>query len=98
MSGVSREIKEDLKMALKDENKLNEYIDKYFNETDKEQSGYIDLDEFVFLEKKFCALLDLPEPNREEVALEFKRIDKDKSGSISKEEFRKVVRELCIYA
>ena len=81
-----------------DEKELNEMADKTFEETDLNHNNFIERNELAILLKSIYGTLGLPSPKEEEIDQEMKRLDKDKDGKLSKEEFKTLVRDLALFS
>lgn len=82
------------KEILEDEVKFKETCKKTFNEFDKDNSGYIEANEFVFVMKFFCKNLNIPDTTPCETYDKFKKLDIDRDGKLDLNEFSVIVKEI----
>ena len=95
---MSKKKKEELKnRILNKEDTFNEMVDKTFHDADLNKNNFIERDELATLLKSIYATIGLPPPSKSDVDLELKRLDKNKDKKISKEEFRILVKDLCLF-
>ena len=80
--------------ALSKPNNLNLIAKDAFEVADKDNNGYLDLEEFGLCMKNVSESFGLKIPEKENVESEFKRLDADKNGNIDFEEFKKFVKEI----
>ena len=80
--------------ALSKPNNLNLIAKDAFEVADKDNNGYLDLEEFVLCIKNVSESFGLNIPEKENVESEFIRLDTDKNGNIDFEEFKKFVKEI----
>ena len=67
-----------------------------FDAHDTDKSGFIDRAELKKLLAELGQILEIPPPSDNDVENELKRLDDNKDGKISKQEFRKLVKELVL--
>jgi Ca2+-binding EF-hand superfamily protein len=79
---------------LKNEELLDKISDASFAQADKDKSGSISVDELATLMKEFAKELEIKAPTDEEIKESFKAIDTDGSNTISKAEFKILVKEI----
>ncbi len=89
--------KEELKRLILDRNAFEPMVDKTFKDTDINKNGYIEKNELASLLKTIYASIGLPPPPIADIEKELKRLDKNGDKKISKEEFKILVRDLCLY-
>ena len=94
---MSKNKKEELKKKILDTKTFNAMVDKTFRDADTNNSNFIEKSELAILLKSIYATIGLPPPSKSDIELEFKRLDKNKDKKISKEEFRDLVRDLCLF-
>lgn len=94
MSGAT---KEQLKKRILDKNTFEPMVDKTFNDTDINKNGYIEKNELARLLKTIYASIGLPAPPVADIEKELKRLDKNGDKKISKEEFKILIKDLCLY-
>ena len=80
--------------ALSKPNNINLIAKDAFEVADKDNNGYIDLEEFGLCMKNVSESFGLKAPEKENVESEFKRFDINKNGNIDFEEFKKFVKEI----
>ena len=98
VGNVEKKKKEELKnRILNKEDTFNEMVDKTFHDADLNKNNFIERDELATLLKSIYATIGLPPPSKSDVDLELKRLDKNKDKKISKEEFRILVKDLCLF-
>ena len=89
--------KEMVKKKMLEERIFSPLVDKTFDEFDLNHSGFIELEEFAPLINDIHRTLNLPPPSTNEVKKELKRLDNDKDGKLSKDEYRELVHDLILY-
>ena len=94
---MSKTNKEELKKKILNKEIFNAMVDKTFNDADLNKNNYIEKDELNTLLKSIYATIGLPAPSKSDVELELKRLHKNDDRKLSKEEFRALVRDLCLY-
>ena len=75
-------------------NNLNLIAQEAFEVADKDNNGYIDLEEFEQCMKNVSESFGSVLPQKDHVELEFERFDIDKNGTIDYEEFKRYVKEI----
>ena len=94
---MSKTNKEELKKKILNKETFNAMLDKTFHDADLNKNNYIEKDELTSLLKSIYATIGLPAPSQSDVELELKRLDKNKDKKLSKDEFKSLVRDLCLY-
>ena len=75
-------------------NNINLIAKDAFEVADKDNNGYLDLEEFGICLKNVSESFGLNIPDKKNVIEEFERIDLNKNGKIDFEEFKKFVKEI----
>ena len=96
MSGLTPEMRANIKAKVLDEKNFGPIVDKIFDETDTDHNGYIDRSELGKLLGDLGKILECPVPTDEDIDNEIKRLDANKDGKISKKEIRPLVKELVL--
>lgn len=89
-------MREEVKKKVLDESVFGPMVDDLFNSADTDKSGFIDRAELKKLLAELGQILEIPPPSDNDVENELKRLDDNKDGKISKQEFRKLVKELVL--
>ena len=89
--------KEKVKQQIMQESVFGPMVDKTFADADLDKSGFVERAELAILLKSIHATLNIPAPTEEEINNELKRLDLNKDGKISKEEFRTLVKDLAMF-
>ena len=89
--------KEKVKQQIMQESVFGPMVDKTFADADLDKSGFVERAELAILLKIIHATLNIPAPTEEEINNELKRLDLNKDGKISKEEFRTLVKDLAMF-
>ena len=89
--------KEKVKQQIMQESVFGPMVDKTFADADLDKSGFVERAELAILLKSIHATLNIPAPTEEEINNELKRLDLNKDGKISKEEFRTFVKDLTMF-
>lgn len=89
--------KEKVKQQIMQESVFGPMVDKTFADADLDKSGFVERAELAILLKSIHATLNIPAPTEEEINNELKRLDLNKDGKISKEEFRTLVKDLTMF-
>ncbi len=92
------EQKKELRKKILDENIFGAIVDNTFRNADINNSGYIEKKELYILLNKIRQNLDIPLAREEDVNNELIRLDTNKDGKISKEEFRVLVKEITMFS
>lgn len=79
----------DAKNLLSDRRAFNKRFDEIFQKYDKNKDGSIDLTEYIPFLKDMITSMGRKEYSFDVAILNFERADKDQSGAIDKEEFKK---------
>ena len=90
--------KKELKKKIMNEEIFGPIVDKTFQEADINSNGFVEKKELGVLLKKIRENLGFPPPTEKDIKNEMERLDKNKDGKISKEEFRVLVKELCMFS
>ena len=90
--------KKELRAKIMNEKIFGPIVDKTFQEADINHNGFIEKKELAILLKKIRDNLGFPPPTEEDIQNEMKRLDKNKDGKLSKDEFRVLVKELTIFS
>ena len=93
-----QEQKKELRKKILDENIFGAIVDNTFRNADINNSGYIEKKELYILLNKIRQNLDIPLAREEDVNNELIRLDTNKDGKISKEEFRVLVKEITMFS
>lgn len=86
------QFKEAAKKLLADEAKFDKVFERIFKKCDKNFDKQIDDSEYFNFLNQMLGDFGLPSLNFEEVLSEFKKADKNKDGSITKDEFKKELK------
>jgi len=89
--------KAELKKKILDKATFDPMVDKTFYDTDINKNGFIEKSELTSLLKSIYGTIGLPAPPDSDIEKELKRLDKNGDKKISKDEFRILVRDLCLY-
>ena len=89
--------KEKVKQQIMQESVFGPMVDKTFADADLDKSGFVERAELAILLKSIHATLNIPAPTEEEINNELKRLDLNKDGKISNEEFRSLVKDLAMF-
>ncbi len=89
--------KEKIKKEVLDEKNFGPLVDKIFQQNDVNNSGYIEQNELAELLNNLFEQWNLPKLKNEQIEAELKRLDKNKDGKISKQEFRVLVKEITLF-
>ena len=92
------EQKKKLRIKVLDENIFGPIVDNTFRNADINNSGYIEKKELYILLNKIRQNLDIPLAREEDVNNELNRLDTNKDGKISKNEFRELVKEIIMFS
>lgn len=85
---------EEIKAILADEGKLHLVTKAVFDQVDEDGSGQIDKNEFKKAMHLVAGEAGLPLPTEEQVDSALRNLDADNSGTLSVDEFKKLVRAL----
>ena len=89
-------IREEIKKRVLDESVFGPMVDDLFNSVDSDKNGFIDRAELKKWLAEIGQVLEIPPPSDEDVDNELKRLDDNKDGKVSKQELRKLVKELVL--
>ena len=89
--------KEKVREQIMQESVFGPMVDKTFADADLDNSGFVERAELAILLKSIHATLSIPAPTEEEINNELKRLDLNKDGKISKQEFRTLVKDLAMF-
>ncbi len=92
------EQKKELRKKILDENIFGKIVDNTFRNADINNSGFIEKKELYILLNIIRKNLDIPLATEEDVNKELNRLDTNKDGKISKEEFRVLVKEITMFS
>ena len=90
--------KESLKNKITDEKIFNEMLDATFKNADLNQNDTIERNELAILLKSIYSSLGINAPEENEIDEEFNRLDENKDGKLSKEEFKVLVKDLALFS
>lgn len=94
---MNSEQKEKIRKHILDESVFGPMVDKTFADADLDKSGFVERAELAILLKSIHATINIPPPTEEEINKELKRLDLNKDGKISKQEFRTLVKDLAMF-
>ena len=94
MSSLS---KEELRKRILSKEIFEPMLNKTFSEADINKNGYIEKFELANFLKSIYRAICLPPPADTEIEKELKRLDRNDDNKISKEEFRILVQDLCLF-
>ena len=97
MEKNNKDRKAELKKKILDMDNFNEMLDKTFQETDLNKNNYIEKNELAILLKSIYATVGLPPPSKTDIEQELERLDKNGDKKLSKQEFKVLVRDLCLF-
>ena len=97
MEKNNKDRKAQLKKKILDKDNFNEMLDKTFQETDLNKNNYIEKNELAILLKSIYATVGLPPPSKTDIEQELERLDKNGDKKLSKQEFKVLVRDLCLF-
>jgi Ca2+-binding EF-hand superfamily protein len=81
-----------LKSILNNDKKLDRIARVVFNSVDKDGSGLIDIKELELVMNSIATDLGLASPTKQEIKDVFDILDADKSGNITYEEFKFLIK------
>lgn len=79
---------------INDPVKMQKYADKKFDDVDKDHSGTLTVDEFKDFVSGMLTKKNLPPPSDRKIEAMMRYYDKDKSGTLEKYEFEKMLHEI----
>ena len=89
--------KDDLKKRVFDKDYFSSLVDKTFQDADLNKSDYIEREELGIVLKSIYATIGLPPPSQSDINQELKRLDKNGDKKLSKQEFKSLVKDLCLF-
>ena len=92
-----RSAKEIMKKKMMDNDIFVPLVEKTFEELDLNNSGFIEIEEFTPIIKDIHKTLHLPPPKMKEIKNELSKIDIDKDGKLSKNEYKELIQDLILY-
>ncbi len=81
-----------------DDKTFNEMVETTFKNADLNQNSTIERNELAVLLKSIYGTLGINPPEESEIDQEFNRLDENKDGKLSKEEFKILVRDLALFS
>ena len=90
--------KKKLREKIMDERIFGSIVDKAFSDADLNKNGFIDKKELALVINQVREGIGLPKASEKEIQNELKRLDSNKDGKISKEEFRVLVYEITMFS
>ena len=94
---MSKAKKDQIKEQILDQDAFKNILDRTFNSADLNKNNYVEMNEFAALLKSIYATLGLPSPSNSDIEQELKRLDKNGDKRLSKQEFKILVRDLCLF-
>ena len=82
----------EIEAVLKDERRLEGMANVFFDEVDRDGSGFIDQGELHGAMVKFSKTMRIPPPTAEEVQAKYESLDADMDGQVSRREFLELIR------
>lgn len=89
--------KEEAKRKILSEEVFGPLVDQTFSDADTDKSGYVEKSELAEVLKGLHFGLGIPAPTQDDIDKELKRLDTNKDGKISKNEFRVLVKDLAMH-
>lgn len=88
---------EDLKAKINDEKAFSKIVDIAFDAADTDKSGFVERKELKEVMTQAFKQFGAPSPPSDaDIDEELKKLDKNKDGKISKEEFRVLIKDILI--
>ena len=81
---------------LKDDIKFTAVAKLAFDSVDLDKNGQIDIKELETIMSKMSNNISAESPSQHDVLEVFKYLDEDKSGKVSFDEFKKLIREILL--
>ena len=81
-----------------DDKTFDEMVETTFKNADLNQNSTIERNELAVLLKSIYGTLGINPPEESEIDQEFNRLDENKDGKLSKEEFKILVRDLALFS
>ena len=81
-----------------DDKTFNEMVETTFKNADLNKNSTIERNELAVLLKSIYGTLGINPPEESEIDQEFNRLDENKDGKLSKEEFKILVRDLALFS
>ena len=89
---------EKLKEKGIDQKTFDEMVEATFKNADLNNNSTIERDELAIILKSVYGTLGLSPPEESEIDQEFKRLDTNEDGRLSKEEFKALVKDLAVFS
>ena len=89
---------EKLKEKGIDQKTFDEMVETTFKNADLNKNSTIERNELAILLKSVYGTLGLSPPEESEIDQEFTRLDTNKDGKLSKEEFKALVKDLAVFS
>lgn len=88
---------QDIKAKINDEKEFSKIVDLAFDAADKDKSGFVERNELKDVMTKAFQEFGAPSPPTEvDIDEELKKLDTNKDGKISKDEFKILVKDILI--
>ena len=81
-----------------DDKTFDEMVETTFKNADLNKNSTIERNELAVLLKSIYGTLGINPPEESEIDQEFNRLDENKDGKLSKEEFKILVRDLALFS
>lgn len=82
----------EIEALLRDEQRLEGMSNSFFDEVDRDGSGFIDQGELHGAMMKFSKTMRIPQPTSEDVQAKYAALDADMDGQVSRREFLELIR------
>ena len=89
---------EKLKEKGINEKTFDKIVETTFKQADLNKNSTIERNELAILLNNVYGTLGLSPPSESEIDKEFKRLDENSDGKLSKEEFKELVRDLVLFS
>ena len=89
---------EKLKEKGIDEKTFDEMVETTFKNADLNKNSTIERNELAILLKSIYGTLGINPPDESEIDQEFNRLDENKDGKLSKDEFKELVKDLALFS
>ncbi len=73
-------------------------VETTFKNADLNQNSTIERNELAILLKSIYGTLGINPPDESEIDQEFNRLDENKDGKLSKDEFKELVKDLALFS